>query len=297
MRIEAKPGKTDSLMDIKGLKVGHAEDEEVLSGVTVIVPDKAAVMGVDVRGGGPGTRDTDALDPTCLVDAFHGIVLAGGSVFGLAAADGVVNALSAMGIGLPLGPKVVPVVPTAVLFDMLNGGNKDWGNESPYRRLGLEAVENLSSVLRQGRVGAGYGARAGAKLGGIGSASLVLPDGTAVAAIVAVNSFGSVMKQGTADHGVVELPKLGLIGANTTIGAVVTNLDLDKAACKRLAIMAQDGLARTIRPIHTPYDGDTVFALSTGRRKLDGELAPMMAVLGTLAADCMARAIEKAVKA
>ncbi|TNE67089.1 MAG: peptidase S58 family protein [Alphaproteobacteria bacterium] len=294
--VSAKPGATDSFLDIAGIRVGQAHDANVRTGVTVVVPDSPVAMGVDVRGGGPGTRDTDALDPTCLVDKLHGLVLSGGSVFGLAAADGVVAAMSARGIGMPLGPCTVPVVPSAILFDLMNGGDKDWGTEPPYRRLGIEAFENLATPIAEGAAGAGYGARAGGRAGGIGTASLVTDDGLAVAALVAVNCFGVVM-DGKPTHGVVELPKVGLVGANTTIGAVATNLDLDKAGCRRLAIMAQDGYARAIRPIHTPFDGDTVFAMATGTRPLDGPLAPVMAVLGTLAADCVVRAIEKALKA
>lgn len=297
MRITAKPGKRDQITDIAGLKVGQAEDITVRTGVTALIPGAPVAMGVDVRGGGPGTRDTEALDPSCLVEKVHGLVLSGGSVFGLAAADGVVAALSEKGVGLPLGPRPVPVVPGAILFDLMNGGDKEWGMESPYRSLGVSAVEALSADVKIGPFGAGAGARAGATQGGIGTASLVTDDGLLVGALVAVNSFGNVMDSRGSEHGVVDLPKLGLVGANTTIGAVATNLALDKAGCRRLAMMAQDGYARTVRPIHTPFDGDTVFALSTGEKPLEGELAPVMAVLGTLAADCVVRAIKKAVNA
>lgn len=297
MRVTARPGMTDQITDIPGLKVGQVEDQAVRTGVTVLIPDAPVAMGVDVRGGGPGTRDTDALDPSCLVEKVHGLVLSGGSVFGLAAADGVISALSEQGTGLPIGPRPVPVIPSAILFDLMNGGDKDWGTEPPYRALGAAAVAQLSADVKQGAFGAGAGARAGAAQGGIGTASLVTEDGLMVGAIIAVNSFGSVMGGGASEHGVVDLPKLGFVGANTTIGAVATNLALDKAGCKRLAMMAQDGYARAVRPIHTPFDGDTVFALSTGEKPPEGELAPVMAVLGTLAADCVVRAIEKAVSA
>ncbi|NVJ98796.1 MAG: P1 family peptidase [Alphaproteobacteria bacterium] len=294
MQVKANAGKADTIADVGGLKVGHAVDEVVRTGTTVIIPDAPVAMGVDVRGGGPGTRDTEALDPTCLVERVHGLVLSGGSVFGLAAADGVTAALSEKGIGLPLGPRAVPVVPSAILFDLMNGGDKNWGEISPYADLGRRAVAEISLDVPQGRVGAGFGARAGAVPGGVGSASLETDDGIRIGAIVAVNSFGSVISKKETEHGVVDLPKLGLVGANTTIAAVATNLDFDKAACKRLAMMAQDGLARSIRPIHTPYDGDTVFALATGAKPVDGEMAAIMAVVGTLAADCLARAVEKA---
>lgn len=295
MRITAKPGENDSITDIGGLRVGQVACEKTITGVTAIIPDEPVAMGVDVRGGGPGTRDTDALDPTCLVERVHGVVLSGGSVFGLAAADGVIAALSEKGIGLPLGPRTVPVVPSAILFDLMNGGDKDWGTDAPYRGLGMQAVEALSYDVTEGRAGAGFGARAGAKAGGIGTASFETEDGLKVGAIVAVNSFGSVTDGSDVQFGDVDLPKLGFVGANTTIAVIATNLTLDKAACKRLAMMAQDGLARSIRPIHTSFDGDTVFALSTASKPLDGELAPTMAVLGTLAADALARAVQKAV--
>ncbi len=294
VQILAKPGERDRFTDVKGLKVGQAHDALVQTGVTVIMPDNPIVMGVDVRGGGPGTRDTDALDPTCLVEKVHGLVLAGGSVFGLAAADGVSACLSEQGIGLPFGPRTIPVVPSAILFDLMNGGDKNWGTEPPYRALGVEALGAISSKVAHGKAGAGYGATAGAATGGIASASLVTEDGIIVSAIVAVNSFG--IANGDHTHGVVDMPKLGFVGTNTTIGAVATNLALDKAGCTRLAMMAQDGYARSIRPIHTPFDGDTVFAMATGDKQVDGELAPTLALVGTLAADCVVRAIEKAVE-
>jgi L-aminopeptidase/D-esterase-like protein len=297
MRVSAVPGKSDAITDIPGIRVGQAEDRQVRTGVTAIIPDAPVAMGVDVRGGGPGTRDTDALDPTCLVDKVHGLVLSGGSVFGLAAADGVVSALSQMGIGLPIAPCPVPVVPSAILFDLRNGGDKNWGKEPPYRALGGRAVEALSTTMCEGAFGAGAGATAGAQAGGIGTASLVTDDGIIVGAIVAVNSFGSVIDETISNHGDVTLPKLGLLAGNTTIGAVATNLDLDKAACKRLAMMAQDGFARAVRPIHTPFDGDTMFAMATGDRPVPGEAAVTVAVLGTLAADCVVRAIRNAVAA
>lgn len=299
-----RPGPKDCLTDIDGIAVGQAADADVKTGVTVILPDRPVAMGVDVRGGGPGTRDTDALDPTCLVDGFHGLVLSGGSVFGLGAADGVVAALSARGTGLPLGARAVPVVPSAILFDLANGGDKDWGETPPYARLGRDALAAVSDgPVIQGTAGAGYGARAGDRAGGIGSASLVSDDGIRVAALIAVNSFGAVTDAagGAAPvHGRVTLPKAGLLGGNTTIGAVATNLALDKAQCRRLAIMAQDGLARAIRPIHTPFDGDTLFALSTGARALDASDTPVplaLTVAGAMAADCVVRAVAKAVAA
>ncbi len=306
-RFNANIGPTDSITDIEGIKVGNAHNEQVRTGTTVILPDVPVAMGVDVRGGGPGTRDTEALDPTCLVEKVHGLVLSGGSVFGLAAADGVTSYLSGQGVGLPISPLAVPVVPSAILFDLANGGDKNWGDEAPYRHLGISAAKAASRSVENGPVGAGYGAMAGAQKGGLGTASLSTPDGMMVGAIVAVNSFGSAGDAAQSGHGVVDLPKLGFVGANTTIAAIATNMALDKAGCKRLAMMAQDGFARSIRPVHTPFDGDTVFALSTATHvpeldqpeldqpELDQGVA--MAVLGTLAADCLVHAIEKAIRA
>lgn len=297
MKFEAKAGSQDAITDIKGIRVGMAVDVKVNTGVTVIVPDTPVAMGVDVRGGGPGTRETEALDPTCLVEKVHGLVLSGGSVFGLAAADGVTSALSERGIGLDISPVKVPVVPAAILFDLRNGGDKNWGTNPPYTALGRDAVHALTDTVPVGRVGAGFGATSGADNGGLGTASLYLPDGSMVAAIVAVNSFGSGIANQPVEHGVVHLPKLGFAGTNTTIGAIATNVALDKAGCKRLAVMAQDGYARALRPIHTPFDGDTVFAMSTATHRPEGDAGVMMSVLGTLAADCMVRAIEKALAA
>lgn len=296
-RLVAKQGAKDCFTDIAGLKVGQAHDAATKTGVTVIIPDAPVTMGVDVRGGGPGTRDTDALDPTCLVEKAHGLVLSGGSVFGLAAADAVTTVLSEQGIGLPFGPRTIPIVPSAILFDLMNGGDKNWGHEPPYYHLGKEAVTTLKTNVALGRSGAGFGATAGDQHGGIGTASLETDDGLQVSALIAVNSFGNVTDTPNNSHGIIEMPKLGFVGTNTTIGAIATNITLDKAACTRLAMMAQDGFARSIRPIHTPFDGDTIFAMSTGQKELSGELAPTLAVLGTMAADCAARAVQKAIKA
>ena len=297
MRITARPGPSDSFTDVGGIKVGQVHDEDVNTGVTVIVPDAPAAMGVDVRGGGPGTRETDALNPTCLVEKAHAIVLSGGSVFGLAAADGVVSALSARGIGLPVGPMPVPVVPGAILFDLMNGGNKDWGLEPPYRALGTKAVDTLSRQMAHGRVGAGYGARAGGVQGGIGSASYQLEDGSIIAALVAVNAFGSAEGAASFTPGTLDMPKVGFVGTNTTLAVIATNVALSKASCQRLATMAHDGLARAIKPLHTPFDGDTVFALSTGEMEPVNELPRSLTVLGAFAADALERAVAKAISA
>ncbi len=316
-----RPGERNLITDIDGIRVGNAEDIELRSGTTVILPDRPCAMAVDVRGGGPGTRDTDALDPTCLVETFHGLVLSGGSVFGLAAADGVTAWLSEDGVGLPLGPKALPVVPGAILFDLVNGGDKDWGDINPYVGLGRSACDAATRDFSLGNAGAGMGATAGSLKGGLGSVSAI--DGEVeVGALIAANPFGEVVIPGSRtfwawamecenEYGgqpppaalagplPLDFPKPGISGTNTTIGVVATNVALSKAQLQRVAIMAQDGLSRAIRPAHTPFDGDTIFALSTGTDdpgSRDPALEPMLvARIGAMAADCVARAIARGV--
>lgn len=296
---------------LKGLAVGHAHCPEARTGVTVILPDRPAVMAVDVRGGGPGTRETDALSPENLVERAHALVLAGGSVFGLAAADEVALALARQGRGLALGEGAaalhVPVVPAAILFDLLNGGDKAFaraeGPEPPYRRLARAALVDAGPEPAIGRVGAGFGATAGSRPGGFGWASAPLDAGGQVVALVAVNSFGEVCAGAPPDAGPVPMPKgrpmaaleAGAAPANTTLAVVATDRPLTRAAARRLALMAHDGLARAIRPIHTPFDGDTVFALSTAAETPAAVPPVLVAELGTRAADCLARAIRRAV--
>ena len=312
-----RPGPRNLITDLDGLLVGNAEDWTVRTGTTVLLPEAPAVMAVDVRGGGPGTRDTEALAPDTLVETFHGLVLSGGSVFGLAAADGVTGWLSAKGVGLQLGPRAVPVVPAAILFDRANGGDKDWGEDNPYPALGRAACEAASRDFRLGNIGAGVGAKAGALKGGLGSASLFTDDGLQVGALVAANPFGEVVIPGTRTFWCWPLEMAGELGgqrppaalpdplpsgfpahrpalANTTIAAVATNLALTKAQARRVAMMAQDGIARAVRPAHAPFDGDTVFAVATGtlERPVD---ALLLAQVGAFAADCLARAIARAV--
>jgi L-aminopeptidase/D-esterase-like protein len=252
------------------------------------------VMGVDVRGGAPGSRDTPVLEPGNLVERVHGLVLSGGSVFGLAAADAVTCWLSAQGIGLPSMTCSIPVVPQAILFDLSNGGDKNWGMDPPYRQLALQACHQLGADSFHGRYGAGYGAVAGSRSGGIGGASVTASSGYRVSALVTVNSFGDVYP-GEPPLGEVPLPKMPLVGQNTTIGVVATDAPVTKAQAQRLALMAHDGLARCIRPIHTQFDGDTLFALSTaaeGKQPVD---ALTLSVLGTLAADCVVTAVRRSV--
>jgi L-aminopeptidase/D-esterase-like protein len=285
----------DRFTDVPGLSVGHASDSAARTGVTVILPDAPVTMGVAVRGGAPGTRETDALAPDTLVERVHALVLSGGSVFGLAAADAVTVELSRRGVGLDAGPLRVPVVPAAILFDLANGGDKRWA-EPPYQALARAALDRRSDV--SGAVGAGTGATAGSRPGGIGSVSTRHGRYT-VGALIAVNSFGEVYA-GEPPSGDVPLPKLGagrgLAGReNTTIGAVATDAPLTRAQATRLAGMAHDGLARCIRPIHTMFDGDCLFALSTAPEGDPPVDAVTLTILGTLAADMVTQAVRRAV--
>jgi L-aminopeptidase/D-esterase-like protein len=305
------------ITDVPGLAVGNAQSRRLLSGVTVVLPDARAAAGVSVMGGAPGTRETDLLDPSCTVDRVDAIVLSGGSAYGLDAASGVMDRLRAAGRGFMVRSAVVPIVPAAILFDLLNGGDKDWGEAPPYRGLGRAAFDRAAREFALGNAGAGLGCTAGRLKGGLGSASARTADGLTVGALVAVNCFGSVLLPGTAalwaaplerggEFGGVAwpssapevplefVPEKQIVPANTTIAVVATDVALDKAALTRVALMAQDGLARAIRPVHTPVDGDTVFALSTARRPAAPDAVRRV---GALAADCLARAVARGVYA
>jgi L-aminopeptidase/D-esterase-like protein len=324
-----RPGPKNLITDIAGLKVGHATNEDVRSGVTVLVCGAAWAAAVDVRGGGPGTRETDALSSENLVGRVNALVLAGGSVFGLAAADGVVAALSVQGIGLQFraGSPAIPIVPSAVLHDLANGGNKNWGILPPYRELGVSALRDADVDFKLGSVGAGRGAMAGRVKGGIGSCSIDLGASLMVGALVALNSVGSpLMPDGITpwawafeldnEFGGARAPKTSMdlsdpapdearllaigrlkSGANTTLGVIACNADLNSVECKRVAMMAQDGIARAVRPAHTPFDGDTIFAMASGELPLENNPARAAQIgrIGSAAADCMARAIARAV--
>ncbi|HEY2783184.1 MAG TPA: P1 family peptidase [Steroidobacteraceae bacterium] len=324
-----RPGPKNLITDVAGLQVGHATDEAARTGVTALLSTSGWTAAVDVRGGGPGTRETEALAPENLVGRAHAIVLAGGSVFGLAAADGVAAWLSVQGIGLQFraGTPAIPIVPCAVLHDLGNGGEKNWGLTPPYRELGLSAARAAQPDFAMGSVGAGRGALAGMRKGGIGSASLDLHHGLVVGALAAVNSVGSVLMpdgktywawpfeldqefggspppQQSVDAGDpapddARLAAIGRLrpGNNTTIAVVACNADLSTVECKRMAMMAQDGIARAVRPAHTPFDGDTVFALASSGRKLEENVlrAAQIGRIGSAAADCLARAIARAV--
>ena len=321
-------GPRNLITDVSGIAVGQAADETIRTGVTVIVPADRAACAVDTRGGAPGTRETDALQPSCLVDEVDAVFLSGGSVHGLDAGSGLVEALAAQGKGVRLveGVPPSPVVPGAILFDMANGGDKDWA-ENPYRGLARQALAQAGPDVALGNAGAGYGARAGGLKGGTGSASFVTSDGFEIGALMAANPLGSMLMPGTdtfwawpferdgefggqrpgapADvQGWPDDTKFGpgvesmfvaQPGGNTSIGLVATNADLTVAECQRVAIMAHDGLARAVRPVHTPFDGDTIFVLATGRHALQGPRPFHVARLGNLAADCVARAMARGV--
>ncbi|WP_374574455.1 P1 family peptidase [Phenylobacterium sp.] len=323
-----RPGRRNLITDVAGLRVGHADDSNAGTGVTTLLCDDFFNAGVDVRGGGPGVRETETLAAENLVGRAHAIVLSGGSVFGLGAADGVVAGLSVRGVGLHLKPgsPAIPIVPAAVLHDLANPGDKDWGLEPPYRRLGLASLDAAEQDFALGSAGAGRGAMAGLIKGGVGSASIDLGDGLIVAALVVANPVGSVLMPdgktfwawpfeidgefggGRPDPSVsaiapvpdeARLASLGRLqaGAATTIGAVATTADLSTAECKRVAMMAHDGLARAVRPAHMPFDGDTLFSLATGACALghDDDRPTRLAAIGSAAADCVARAIARGV--
>lgn len=319
-----RPGPRNLLTDVAGLAVGNAEAADFVSGTTVVLPETRAVAAVDVRGGGPGTRETDVIGPGGLEERVDAVVLSGGSAYGLDAAQGVMEWLRDRGRGLAVGGFRVPIVPAAILFDLPRGRNPSAPGETlPYRELGRRAAEAAGPVFRLGNAGAGLGATTADAKGGLGSASLRRERAGAppvtVGALVAVNALGSALLPGTraflaapweidGEFGAVPLPPhpprpaaipakpSARIGMNTTIAVVATDAALDRAQALRLAMMAQDGIAKAIHPAHTPFDGDTVFALATGR--VPGPvLAPDLYLLGAMAAMCLARAIARAVHA
>jgi D-aminopeptidase len=304
------------LTDVPGLKVGHADDAKLASGTTAIVFDEPAVASADMRGGAPGTRETDLLQPEQTVERVDAIVLSGGSAFGLDAPGGVQAWLREQGRGFAVGPVRVPLVPGAILFDLLNGGDKGWGRHAPYRDLGYAAAAAAGETFALGSHGAGFGATTVNLKGGLGSASAALRDGTVVGAIVAVNAVGSVTV-GDGPHfwaapfelegefGGRGLPSprppdalavrmKGRPRENTTLALVATDATLTKTQARRLATMAHDGLARAIYPAHTPIDGDIVFSASTGKRPLANPVHGL-AELGAVAANVLARAVARAV--
>lgn len=319
----ARPGPRNLITDVAGLLVGQAEGQGARTGVTVVLAERPAVAACDVRGGGPGTRETDLLAADTLVKAVDAVVLSGGSVYGLAAADGVAAALGVRGRGFTFGPGIppAPIVPAAILFDLANGGDKGWGESPPYHDLGRAALAAAGEDFALGTAGAGYGARAGQLHGGTGSASLVGEEGITVGALACVNSFGSVVLPGDrafwawpleldgefggvrprVDGPTVDPDDWGLaksrpgLRESTTIAVVATDAALTPAQCRRFAVMAQDGLARAVRPAHAPFDGDVVFALSTGARPPPEPATLSLTVLAERAATCLSRAIARGV--
>jgi L-aminopeptidase/D-esterase-like protein len=310
-----KPGPKNSICDVAGITVGNARDDVAVTGVTVLLAEAGMTGSIDVRGGGPAGRETDLLSPENMVPGPDAICLSGGSAFGLGAGDAVVEALLRMGRGFAVGDLRVPIVCGASLYD-LSQGEKDWRQGTPFRDLAFAAMADVSGDFALGSVGAGTGASAGQIKGGLGTASVVSDDGIVVAALAAVNPGGSVVMPGCDAFWAWPLEIAGEFGArrpppdlitgnlemvfenhlamNTTLGVVATNVALDKAACRRMATMAHDGLARAIRPVHMPTDGDTVFSLAAGVKKLP--LEPyLISRLGAMAADCMSRAIARGV--
>lgn len=325
---DPRPGARNLITDVPGVLVGTAGEENAKTGVTVVLCADSIAGAVDVRGGGPGTRDTDVLAADGLVGRAHAFVLTGGSALGLCAADAVSAALSASGVGLSLHPGAphIPIVPAAVIYDLSNGGDK---SKVPgiYRELGAAALRTASQDFAIGRNGAGLGARAGLKRGGQGSASLDLGGGVIVGALMVANPVGSVympddktfwawpfeidgefggVRPGKDVHARAPFPDSGRLrmadkarlGANTTIGVVAVSARVSPAECKRLAMMAQDGIARAVRPAHTPFDGDLIFCAATGRVDLpDADRHLAIAAMGSALADCVARAIARGVHA
>jgi len=317
-----KTGPANLITDVAGLKVGHATDQRLKSGVTVLVCDEPAIAAVHVMGGAPGTRETDLLEPHNSVQEVDAIVLAGGSAFGLDAASGAHAALREIGRGFAVGPMRVPIVPAAILFDLLNGGDKDWGRYPPYRDLGFDATMSASSGFALGSIGAGAGALTAGLKGGLGSASTRLDNGVTIGALAAVNALGSATYAPLAhfragafelndEFGGLGLPKAIPVSAmdirtkfdlgrnsdgNTTIAVIATDAILTKAEAKRLAIAAHDGFAHALWPSHTPMDGDLVFALATGA---SGKPITALDFIQLSAAACstMARAIARGVHA
>ncbi|ANW01390.1 P1 family peptidase [Bradyrhizobium icense] len=309
------------LTDISGVRVGHAHDASVASGVTAILFDSPAVASIDVRGGGPGTREDALLSPESTVEAIDGIALAGGSALGLDAAGGVQAWLAEQGRGFRIRDAVIPIVPGAICFDLLNGGNKAWGRFPPYRDLGYAAANAAADDFALGSVGAGLGATTANFKGGLGSASAQTEGGVTVGALAVVNAVGSVTvgdgpwlwaapfekDNEFGGHGLPpsftpDMLRARLKGGplatpseNTTLVVVVTDAVLTKPQARRLAMIAQTGMARAIYPVHAPLDGDVVFAAATGKKPIE----PLFGLteLGMVAANTVARAIARGVHA
>jgi L-aminopeptidase/D-esterase-like protein len=324
--VTVRAGRRNLLTDVAGLRVGNAHDARLRSGTTVVLCDEPAVAGVQVLGGAPGTRETDMLEPHNSVEAINALVFSGGSAYGLDAASGVQAALREDGVGFAVRDQRIPLVPAAILFDMTNNGDKEWGRYPPYRELGYEAARAAGHDFALGTAGAGFGALTAGLKGGLGSASVVLANGFTVAALVAVNATGSATVgrsrhfwaapwEADGEFGGLGFPSpiphdagalrlkfrdeaSGL--ANTTIGIVATDAALSKAAAKRLAVAAHDGFARALWPAHTPADGDLVFSLATGAAKrapAPDEGIELYAAAGGVMARAIARGVFAAARA
>jgi L-aminopeptidase/D-esterase-like protein len=317
-----EPGPRNLITDVEGLRVGNASDNHVKSGVTVLLCDEPAIASAQVLGGSPGTRETDLLEPHNMVETIHAITLSGGSAFGLDAASGVQAYLREHGMGLPLRGQVIPIVPAAILLDLFNGGDKNWGAYPPYRELGYEAASRAELNFEIGTAGAGTGGLTATVKGGLGSASARLANGSFVGALAATNPRGSPLVGKTrqfwaapfekgkefgglgfpsplpdgADNIIPKYPEDPEASQNTTLAVVATDLTLTKSQAKTLAIAAHDGFARAIWPVHLPVDGDIVFALSTGTRKRKPDLNEFVALCSGAAA-VMARAIARGIHA
>jgi len=317
-------GPTNLITDIDGLRVGNACDRGIKTGVTALLCDEPAPASVHVMGGAPGTRETDLLAPENTVQTIDALVLSGGSAFGLDAASGVMDVLSAGGRGFAVGDHTIPIVPAAIAFDLINGGDKNWP-ENPYRALGTQAAQNADTAFMLGSHGAGTGALTADLKGGLGSASAYLDDyQVTLGALVVVNALGTATMGGSrhfwaapfemdeefGGHGIpAQLPasttnlriKMRASGRaqnnhNTTIAIIATDAALTKAECKRLAIAAHDGFTRALWPAHTPLDGDLVFAVATGRKPRSDSL-DFAIDLSAVAAATMARAIARGIYA
>ena len=310
----AAPGPMNTICDVPGIRVGNAEEPALVTGVTAIVADAPAVAAVSVAGGAPGTRGTTILGPAATMTHAHAVVLSGGSAHGLDAPGGAMDWLRSQGVGFRMGTVRVPIVPGAIIFDLLTGGPKHWEG-SPWWSLGRAAAASAGTSFALGNAGAGLGARAGGLKGGLGSASLVTERAT-IGALAVVNSLGSTLVPGSAafwawpferdgEFGGAPPPGRPLsdlafdftpysAGTNTTLGVIATDAALTRGEAERVATMAQDGIARAIRPAHSPLDGDTIFVLSTGARPLSDSIAGV-AEIGHLAADCLARAVARGV--
>ncbi|MCV6574878.1 MAG: P1 family peptidase [Cohaesibacter sp.] len=312
------------ITDIEGLRVGNASCERLKSGTTVLLCDRPMTASCSVMGGAPGTRDTELLNPDQTVETIDALVLSGGSAFGLDAAGGTQGWLRQQGRGFAIGPVHVPIVPAAIIFDLINGGDKNWSQQSPYWDLGWQAAEKASQTFQIGSHGAGTGALTAGLKGGLGSASFLTPDGITIGALVVVNALGQAtmgeskhfwaapFEQNSEFGGLglpptlpseIHTPKTKMDAmqeagnrANTTIGIIATDAKLTKAQAKRLSIMAHDGFARALYPSHTPLDGDLIFALSNGQKPLP-QKEDAFITLGAYAANTMARAIARAIHA